>query len=330
MTIGPETKPRKNSRCSAFRMISFAAGVIVGTVVIGACSGQTTQSPETAGPGSSSAPAVAAARPSGVPSLTPKASGAPSLSSRSTAPLIVESVKTEFWEDYSFVTTSDVPLSQQALAAMDNTMNTVSDGTLVPPGVIVANTAWIDLTVAGNSTAPITINSMTVLKACQKPPPGGILFYSPSAGAGPTVVSTIYFNLDGPISIGQYEPPAGGTILPGGNFFAKEVITLRYQEPQTLAIFVTTRQYCRFSFALNVATVDGPVTETITDNGSPFTVTSDNEPSIGHIAPARVPFSSYAIVYAGGVSDMQNNGKFIRVNPATYQGTGNPASFPVP
>lgn len=318
MTSDHGARPRDNSRCSAFRVISCVAGVIVVTAVIGACSGQTERSSETSSPGSSSTPAAAAAQSSAVPSL----------SSRSTAPLIVESVKTEFWEDYSFVTASGVPLSQQALAAMD-TANTASDGMLVPPGAIIANTAWIDLTVAGNSTAPITINDMTMLKTCQKPLPGGTLFYSPSAGAGPSVVPTIYFNLDGPLSIGQYEPPAGGTIPPGGNFFAKEAITLRYQEPQTLAVFVTTRQYCRFSLELNVATVNGPVTETITDNGSPFTITSDGEPSMDHISSARVPFSSYALVYAGGVADAQNNGKFIRVNPATYQGTGNPASFPV-
>ena len=292
--------------------------------VIGACSSQTgALAPKVASSANSSAPPPTVRTSSGSHAAQPS-SNAPSLSSRSTAPLIIEDVKTQFWQDYSFFTESNVPVSQQALAAMD----TLGEPTSPPPGTTVANQAWIILTVAGNSTTPVTINDMSILKSCRKPPPGGTLFFSPSAGAGPFTVPHVYFNLDKPVSTGQYAPDVGSTIPPGGNFFAKEVITLHYQEPQTLAIFVTSSRYCSFSFALSVATANGTTIQRITDNGHPFTITSDGE--MGSANPGQLSFSSYAIVYAGGTADEQHSSRFIRVNPAAYHGSGDPMSFPVP
>jgi hypothetical protein len=217
-------------------------------------------------------------------------------------------------------------LSQQALAAMD----IAGEPSTPPPSGIIANSEWIVLTVAGNSKAPITINDMTVVRSCQKPLSGGALFYSPTAGAGPFAVSPILFNLDRPISVGQYYPGERSSKPAGGNFFAKEVITLHYQEPQTLAVFVTATQYCRFSFNLDLATVNGPAVQRITDNGHPFSITSDGEPNLFSRSSSHVSFTSYATVYAGGVADSQHNGKFIRVSPSSYKGSGDPASFAAP
>lgn len=249
---------------------------------------------------------------------------APSLSSRNTAPVVIEDIKSEFWEDYSFITTSNTPLSPQQLA----TMNGRSDLTSPPPGTIIANSEWLILTVAGNSASPVTINNITVNKSCETPPSGGTLFYSPTAGAGPFPVASIYFNLDMAIPVGRYQPISGDPI--GGNFFAKEAISLRYQEPQTLAIYIVTSRYCHFSFTLNVATFNGPVAEKITDGGKPFSITSDDESDNPADPGSHVPFSSYNVIYAGGSADQQNNGAFMRVNPATYKGSGDPASFSIP
>jgi hypothetical protein len=38
--------------------------------------------------------------------------------------------------------------------------------------------------------------------------------------------------------------------------------------------------------------------------------------------------SSYEAVYVGGTADFQNNDVWMPVNPKTYNGGGNPASFP--
>lgn len=287
------------------RHFGVLAAAIVAVTVLGGCSGQSEGSPQTAGPADPSLSVAAAQTPG---AATQSQSATPSLSSRNTDPLTIESVQAQFYQDYSFFMKSNVPVSQRALVAM----NTTGVPTLPPPGVTIANQEWIVLTVAGNSPAPVTINDMIVFKSCEKPPSGGTLFYSPTTGSGPFAVAPIYFDLGKQISIGQYYPGGASTIPAGGNFFAKEVITLRYQQPQTLAIFVTSTQYCSFTFELNVATVNGTVVERLSDHGQPFTITSDGEH--GYASLGRLSFASYAIVYAS------RNGKFIRVNPATYQG----------
>jgi len=206
-------------------------------------------------------------------------------------------------------------------------MQTANSPNSPPSGMTIANQELISLTVAGNSADPVTINNMIIYKTCRKPPPGGTIFYSPTTGAGPFMTAPIYFNLDEAASIGQYYPNAGSSIPAGGNFFDKEVITLRYHEPQTFSIWLTSSRYCTFTFDLNVATVNGHAVQHVTDNGHPFTITSDGEK--GFADSAHLSFASYAIVYAGGSADQQHNGRFIRVNPATYHGSGDPMSFPV-
>lgn len=231
-------------------------------------------------------------------------------SAKKAAPLLIEDVRPQFWQDYSFATAARSPLSQPQLA----TLNANSDPLKVPglPGAVIANREWITLTVAGNSSAPVTINGMDIIKHCQKPL-DGTLYYSPTSGAGPFPFPSIGFNLDQPVSIGQYIPsfvPGKKPLSAGGNFFAKEVVTLKYHEPQTLGIFVNTNdQYCQFTFQLNIATASGPVTDVLTNNGKPFTITADGEST----GPVR--FSGFSVVYA----HQRGGGKFVPVNPATYR-----------
>jgi hypothetical protein len=287
-------------------------------IATGGCSSPTARSSSDGG----ARPSSTTMRPSVSPHRTRIA-----LSTRTVSPLVIEDVKIQFYQDYSFVTPQKTPLSPQELTALTGELSPTS----IPPDVVIANQEWIVLTVAGNSPAPVTINDMTIIKNCQKPPAGGTLFYSPVSGAGGFVVAPVLFNLSQPDTVGQYLPTEGSTIPAGGNFFAKEVITLKYHEPQTLAVFVIApKQYCKFYFKLNVATVKGPAIQKITDHGQPFTITADGEPSFAspdRIRPG-VAFSSYAVVYAGGIADLQHNGEFLQVNPQTYKGTGNPASFP--
>lgn len=247
----------------------------------------------------------------------------PSSRSSPAGPLVVESVAIGFFEDYSFVSPEKSPLSRTQLEAL-NTQRNSSSWAPAPP-IAIANQELITLTVAGNSSSPVTINNMAIVKTCGPALTSGTLFYSPTEGAGPFGVEHIVFDLDKPVSIGQYGTYPGDPVPDGGNFFAKKVITLNYHEPQTLGVYVTTNQHnCTFTFNLNVATVNGQVTQTVTDNGRAFALTADGEdgPGVG------APFSSYALVYAGGAADQQNNGQFIQVNPRTYHGAGNPGSFP--
>src|SRR5690242_17307670 len=171
------------------RRISAISTAVAAVTVLGACSGQTASSPSVASSPNSSVPATASSVPA---TATQPRSGAPSLSSRNIAPLIIEDVQPQFHQDHSFFTESSVPLSQQALTEMQ----TANSPNSPPSGMTIANQELISLTVAGNSADPVTINNMIIYKTCRKPPPGGTIFYSPTTGAGPFMTAPIYFNLD--------------------------------------------------------------------------------------------------------------------------------------
>jgi len=248
-------------------------------------------------------------------------------------PVAVEEVNVQTWQDYSFIIPRKLVLTAAQLSAMNKRVTSslsAYSSWFASHGGVIVNRGIIGITVHGNGSGPVTITDMQVVKHCGRPLTGGTLFYSPSTGAGPFTTDQIGFDLGQQLSIGQYIPAPGPHALnPGGNFFAKKVITLRPGEPQTLSAYVTAHdEYCSFTFQLHVATPDGhPVTQTITDNGKPFQITTDGETGpIGSLN--HVPFSSYSVVYAGGAADLQNQQAFVRVNPTTYRGAGNPGSFP--
>lgn len=237
------------------------------------------------------------------------------------------------WQDYSFVSPQRLILTSGQLAAMNSQIASspsAYSNWFLRHGGVIANRGIIEITVHGNASAPVTITDMQVIKHCGQPLTGGTLFYSPSSGAGPFSTDQIGFDLGQQVSIGQYLPAPGPHMLSsGGNFFAKKVITLKPGEPQTLSAFITAEnEYCSFKFQLHVASPnEHAVTETITDKGKPFQITTDGrEGSIG--SANNVPFSSYQVVYAGGSADNENQGSFVQVNPATYRGIGDPSSFP--
>jgi hypothetical protein len=250
-------------------------------------------------------------------------------------PVAIEQVsQIQTWQDYSFVTPSKLVLTSAQLAAMNRQITSspsAYSAWFLSHGGVIANKGIIGITVRGNSTGPVTITDMEIVKYCGRPLTGGTLFYSPTSGAGPFGTAQIGFDLGQQVSVGQYIPAPSAKSnppSPGGNFFAKEVITLQPGEPQTLSVYVTAEnEYCNFKFQLHVATPTGPATETISDNGKPFQITTDQEPTTSE--PNQVPgFSSYGAVYAGGFADLQNHQAFVQVNPESYPGTGDPASFP--
>jgi hypothetical protein len=250
--------------------------------------------------------------------FSPSSSKTTGLSTKDLSPVIVESIKPEFFQDYSFIISGTTSLSPEVVTAQGQIAAPITP----PANVIVANDEVIDLTVAGNSAAPVTINNMTITKKCEAPFTNGTLFYSPSHGAGPMTVAPVYFDLDSSESVGQYMAIPGSTIPSGGNFFSKEVVTLKYHEPETFVVYVLThRQYCQFSLELSIATVNGASNVSITDNGKDFAVTTDGE------LETRPTFSSYQGVYAGGFADLQHQGHFIQVNPDTYKGAGDPEKY---
>jgi hypothetical protein len=241
-------------------------------------------------------------------------------------PVIIESVEPmQPWQDFSYVFPRRFVLDRSQLVAM-NRQVAISQSAytkwFLEKGAVTANQGVIDVTVAGNDSVPVSITSMQIVKHCQSPLIGGTLFYSPTTGSGPFPTVRMYFDLDDQVSVGQYLPgeDSGPNVEAGGNFFAREIVVLKLHEPATFVIFVSTQQqYCSFSFQMTVAAFGhAPVTESISDNGKPFQLTSDGENSV--LSSQGISFESYKLVYAGGAANSSRGGEFIRENPATYRG----------
>jgi hypothetical protein len=187
---------------------------------------------------------------------------------------------------------------------------------------VPTDNGFTSITVMGNSTKTVTVTGMQVIKQCQAPVTG-TYFYNPPAGEDTTI--SLGFDLDSQITYAQ--DTRAGTEY-SGNFFQEHVVTLAPGEPQTFTVYVkTTQHYCRFSFRMTVATAQGVITEKIPTDGEPFELTASADQKL-NTADNRMNVSSYRAVYVGGVADFQNNDAWMQVNPKTYNGVGNPASFP--
>ena len=237
----------------------------------------------------------------GSPASSPP-SGTPPSHAISRSPVIVEDVHIAGLYSNSFVAPAMIVLNSSQLTALQAGQWNASLGPLV-----ATNQLWITLTVAGNSDAPVTINDLAVVKTCKEPLTHGATLFYAAPGAGAMETSPVYFNLDQPDLIGQYL--SGTTGLVNGYFFARNVVTLRYREPWTFSIFAETyTHYCSFYFRMSMATPLGPVTEEISDNGKPFSLTSDGEKT------GEPPFSSYSVVYAL----LPGSPGYVREDPARF------------
>jgi hypothetical protein len=203
----------------------------------------------------------------------------------------------------SLALANSVQLTAQQLAQANNQLLTGHYDSYLPPALdpVPIQVAVTNVTIVGNETQTVTINSMQVIKHCEAPLSGS-LFSNPSQGINGTI--GLGFDLDSTISYAQnreqYRPLSG-------NFFQKHVVTLRPGESQTLSIQVQTNlHYCQFTFQISVATRNGLVAEKIDDNGRPFQLTG--------------MASAYQAVYVGGIGSPDRNGAFVQVDPKTYRG----------
>jgi len=226
--------------------------------------------------------------------------------------------------NYSFVVPGKLQLTSAQLSDLNQRERTSSTylGTFETAHHSVALTSgYISATLMGNEPRTITITSLEVIKSCQ-PPLAGTFFFTPSAGESNTI--SLGFDLDSQDLYAQ-NTIAGRTY--SGNFFQDHVITLTQGETHTLAIYVTSyHYYCKFSFRMTVATPKGVLTESIMNGRRPFQLTAFAGSS--DVDTGAMNLSAYRAVYVGGLADTQNDANWIEVNPATYNGLGNPASFP--
>jgi hypothetical protein len=171
-----------------------------------------------------------------------------------------------------------------------------------------ANQGYVQVTISSNYSSPVTIREIGVIKNCQKSLNGTL--FDNRHGSAEFPIPAIEFNLDQNVSVGQYgSPPGNNRPPPGGNFFAKEEVTVSpHERPQTLSIFASTQfQYCKFTFQMHVVTDRGESVETITNDGQPFQLTA----AIG--SDYRTTYSHFAIVYAD--NSFVPPGRFTRLKP---------------
>jgi hypothetical protein len=223
--------------------------------------------------------------------------------------------------DNSFALPHKVQLTKEELAELNGGNASYFAAFQAAHHAVPTGSGSIGITVEGNSNSTVTITGLKIIKQCQSPLTGSY-FYNPPAGENTTI--SLGFDLDSQITYAQ-DTRAGENY--SGNWFLEHVVTLAPGEPQTFTVFLATaRHYCQFSFQLTVATPQGTVTEEIPASGKKFELTASDQnydPESG-----TINLSSYQSVYVGGVADAQNNNEWIAVNPKTYNGIGNPASFP--
>jgi hypothetical protein len=189
-------------------------------------------------------------------------------------------------------------------------------------GAVAVDGLLIELVVQGNRDAPVRIINMQPLVSCHAPLTG-TLFYSPPAGADTN--TQLILNLDHPLQPPRYIANVNGQVGGGANYFEHFTVSLKRNEQFTFLINAyTARQYCEFSLKMTVLDGSRTLTETVSDNGKPFQVTSIyNENDVNPGAFAR-----YRELYVGGVATagLKGSGQnqfgsplWLHADPLTYQ-----------
>lgn len=161
----------------------------------------------------------------------------------------------------------------------------------------------LKIVVHGNADRPVRIVGMMAVPRCG-PPLTGTLFESPSAGSEDTI--KIGLDLD-------ETDPRGKTLINdsewGGDYFQQKTISLKRDEEIAFQVIAKTQKhYCEFSIALDVLSNGKLIGQSIDDHGKPFKVSARN-----------IDYASYQKMYIGGVANPDPDGKWLSVDPQTYQ-----------
>jgi len=169
-----------------------------------------------------------------------------------------------------------------------------------------AMNADTQLVLQNESSQPVSILDVRVVKKCG-PPLTGTLFDSPPQAGDWDV--RIGFNLDSADT--DAESATGwNTNAWKPDYFENKYISFRPGQQQVLNIrAVTDSHACTFSYQATVLEGKTKFYQTIDDGGQPFRVTSINS------------FGRYAALYVGGVYTewpTHHHGEYVKENPKTY------------
>lgn len=163
-----------------------------------------------------------------------------------------------------------------------------------------------------DSKQPVKILDMRVVKDCQAPLTGTLVF-GPNAGGDDDV--RIGFDLDSPDT--DAESAKGWFVNDWKkDYFSNYNISFAPGEQRVLNVRAVTGKYaCTFRYMATVLEGKRKFYQTIDDDGQPFRVSAFVTKSGD---ASNIDFSKYAAVYIGGVDSPHKNGNYVRVSPRTY------------
>lgn len=200
------------------------------------------------------------------------------------------------------------------------TLNTYPPGMATPPfmnllfslGGYQVNVDT-QLVVQNNQAQEIRILDMNIVKSCQAPLTG-TLIYSPDAGADPS--TQLGFDLDSTDTEAETGVTGIEAIVRKPDYFVGHTISIQPRAQQVFDIVtVTSKHSCSFRFRLTLLVGSKKTYQIIGDGSQPFRISA----TVGAMN-SRTPFAAYTAVYAGGVASPTGNDRFVLVNPKTYKG----------
>jgi hypothetical protein len=174
----------------------------------------------------------------------------------------------------------------------------------------------IKVVLRGNSTEQVRILGMRAITKCRAPLTGTIL-YSPPAGADDNI--GLGFNLDNPGPYAQTISPEGDF---EGDYFDRKTVLLEKDESVTLQITArTNRQYCEYTFRIDLLVKDRRSSQVIDNNRQPFRISKSLVHGVDYDPGPEL--SEYQVAYIGGVANFdpsgKTSGKWKRVDPSTWR-----------
>ena len=157
------------------------------------------------------------------------------------------------------------------------------------------------IVVKNTRSHPVRIIDMSVVKNCQTPFTGTIVYAQPQ---GAQLSVQMGFDLD------SADPTATaiqaeGDSIGGPEYFSRYTVEIKPEAQQVLDIYaLTKKQSCVFRYRATILDGSRKVYQTIGDGKQPFRVS------------AQLPLSRYSVVYVGGVPNNQGGvDPYQRVNP---------------
>jgi hypothetical protein len=182
-----------------------------------------------------------------------------------------------------------------------------------------AGPAGIQLIVQGNRSGLVQIINLTARESCFKPLRGA-LFYAPAQGAD--MSAHLHLDLNDPQAPIGYTEANSHVIHP--DYFGDYTISLRQGEVFTFQITASvTDEYCQFTLALTGIVNGKTFTESVSNDGRPFRVTSlFLDPPVARNVPN---FTSYQDLYLFGAAadykhEPSGTSLWVRGDPKSYRG----------